>query len=88
MSATAPLNPPPQITSQGSIMFDAAGFAVKSTEKTLLTAAAEAIEKENKRLEAEKKKKDEEEEEEKAKLLAKQDKSRPISSTPIAGTPW
>lgn len=58
-------------------MFDQMGFVMKPDEEGVETK----LEKKRKQ-EAEKKKKDEEE---KAK---QQDKSRPISSTPIAGTPW
>lgn len=43
-------------------------------------------EEKQKRLEEEAKRK--KEEEEKAKELKAQDKSRPISSTPVPGTPW
>jgi transcription elongation regulator 1 len=73
--------PPPQqlqqqqapIT-QGNITFDSAGNMVNAAAKAKLDA-----EKEKKRRE----------EAEKAKQAAKPlDKSRPISSTPISGTPW
>lgn len=63
-------------------MFDQMGFAMKSEEESV-----EAKLEKKRKQDAEKKKKDEEE---KAKQQAakQQDKSRPISSTPIAGTPW
>uniref|UniRef100_A0A182NNB3 Transcription elongation regulator 1 n=1 Tax=Anopheles dirus TaxID=7168 RepID=A0A182NNB3_9DIPT len=62
----------------GGVVFDPLTFMAK-TDKS-------AMEEERKRkLEQEKKRK---EEEEKAKATKPQDKSRPISSTPISGTPW
>lgn len=66
-------------------MFDQMAFAMKAAAAEEESAEAK-LEKKRKQ-EAEKKKK---EEEEKAKQQAakQQDKSRPISSTPIAGTPW
>lgn len=65
-----------------SMMFDPMGFVLKPEEESV-----EAKLEKKRKQEAEKKKKDEEE---KAKQQAakQQDKTRPISSTPIAGTPW
>uniref|UniRef100_A0A182QPG5 Transcription elongation regulator 1 n=1 Tax=Anopheles farauti TaxID=69004 RepID=A0A182QPG5_9DIPT len=62
----------------GGVVFDPMAFMAKPDKS--------AMEEERKRkLEQEKKRK---EEEEKAKASKPQDKSRPISSTPISGTPW
>lgn len=57
------------------IKFDSLGFVIKNK--------SQQEEELKKKLEAEKKKKDEE-----AKAKKPLDKSRPVSSTPIAGTPW
>lgn len=63
---------------QGNISFDNSGNMVNNAMINKQNADAEA-EKERKR----------KEDAEKAKQAAKpQDKSRPISSTPISGTPW
>lgn len=68
------LQPPPMMT-QGNVTFDSSGFMVNKQRQ----AELEAAEKERKR----------KEDAEKARLAAKPlDKSRPISSTPISGTPW
>lgn len=74
----------PNVT--GSVHFDAMGFAAKSSESKDDESNEVKLEK-KKKLDAERKKK---EEEEKVKQAAakQQDKSRPVSSTPIAGTPW
>ncbi|XP_053674018.1 transcription elongation regulator 1 [Anopheles nili] len=65
--------------STGAVVFDPLSFMTKN-DKTI------ASEEERKRkLDQEKKRK---EEDEKAKASKPQDKSRPISSTPISGTPW
>jgi transcription elongation regulator 1 len=78
MTRTMPptnLQPPPLTMTQGNITFDSSGNMVNNAKRL---AEMEA-EKERKR----------KEEAEKAKLAAKPlDKSRPISSTPISGTPW
>lgn len=70
-----------------NIMFDPMGFVMKPSGDVKMEESVEAKLEKKKKQEAEKKKK---EEEEKAKQQAakQQDKSRPISSTPIAGTPW
>lgn len=69
-----------------NVPFDAMNFNAKPDKKNEENDEAAKFEKKKKQ-EAEKKKK---EEEEKAKQASAkpQDKSRPISSTPIAGTPW
>ncbi|KAG5681050.1 hypothetical protein PVAND_010516 [Polypedilum vanderplanki] len=73
------LAPPPMTMTQGSITFDSSGNMVKPGALLNKQAEIEAAEKERKR----------KEELEKSKQPAKpQDKSRPISSTAIAGTPW
>lgn len=66
----------------GVIPLDAMGFPMKVGDKDGESAEA----REKKRKEAERKKK--EEEERTKQVVAKLDKSRPVSSTPIAGTPW
>lgn len=69
----------------GNLMFDPMGFAVKNKDEK---PGDDMVAAEKKRkLEQEKKKK---EDDDKAKQAAakQQDKSRPVSSTPIAGTPW
>lgn len=67
---------PPMMVSQGNITFDATGNMVNMNKQRSMVE-----------LEAEKERK--RKEDEKAKQAAKpQDKSRPISSTPISGTPW
>lgn len=70
---------------QAGVQFDPMGFVVKQDDKEEESAEAK-LEKKRKQ-DAERKKK---EEEEKAKQQAakQQDKSRPVSSTPIYGTPW
>lgn len=75
-----------QIQSGQSVMFDPMGFVIKPQDLKIEESVEVKLEKKRKQ-EAEKKKK---EEEEKAKQVAakQMDKSRPISSTPIAGTPW
>ncbi|KXJ68605.1 hypothetical protein RP20_CCG002507 [Aedes albopictus] len=65
-----------QIPGAPGMVFDQIGFLTKNDKLE---------EEKKKKAEAEKKKK---EEEEKAKAAKPQDKSRPISSTPISGTPW
>lgn len=69
----------------GAIQFDPMGFVVKQDDKEEESAEVK-LEKKRKQ-DAERKKK---EDEEKAKQQAakQQDKSRPVSSTPINGTPW
>lgn len=67
--------------------FAAAAAAMKASTENSKAAQAAALEKEAKRAAEEKRKK--EEEQKKAAATAKQtDKSRPVTSTPIAGTPW
>ncbi|KAH8313835.1 hypothetical protein KR067_012422, partial [Drosophila pandora] len=67
--------------------FAAAAAAMKANTENSKAAQAAALEKEAKRAAEEKRKK--EEEQKKAAATAKQtDKSRPVTSTPIAGTPW
>lgn len=69
-----------------NVPFDAMNFNVKPDKKNEENDEAARFEK-KKKLEAEKKKKEEEEKAKQAPAKP-QDKSRPISSTPIAGTPW
>ncbi|XP_017130665.1 transcription elongation regulator 1 isoform X2 [Drosophila elegans] len=67
--------------------FAAAAAAMKANAENNKAAQAAALEKEAKKAAEEKRKK--EEEQKKAAATAKQtDKSRPVTSTPIAGTPW
>lgn len=67
--------------------FAAAAAAMKANSENTKAAQAAALEKEAKKAAEEKRKK--EEEQKKAAASAKQtDKSRPVTSTPIAGTPW
>ncbi|EDV48028.1 transcription elongation regulator 1 isoform X2 [Drosophila erecta] len=67
--------------------FAAAAAAMKANSENTKAAQAAALEKEAKKAAEEKRKK--EEEQKKAAVSAKQtDKSRPVTSTPIAGTPW
>lgn len=76
------LNPVPDMkdkSQNNAISFDPLGNAINFSP----TKAKAEEEERKKKLEAEKRKK---EQEEKAKKPL--DKSRPISSTPIAGTPW
>lgn len=68
-----------QIGGAPGMVFDQINFIANSTKNE------KQEEEKKKKAEAEKKKK---EEEEKAKAAKPQDKSRPISSTPISGTPW
>lgn len=73
-----PLPVPPQAPAAEidvGIKFDSLGFVLKNKSQ-------QEEDERKKKLEAEKKKKEEE-----AKKRP-QDKSRPVSSTPIAGTPW
>lgn len=53
-----------------------------------MAAAVAEINEEEKKKKLEEEAKRKKEEEEKAKELKAQDKSRPISSTPVPGTPW
>lgn len=69
----------------GGVQFDPMGFVVKPDDKEEESAEVK-LEKKRKQ-DAERKKK-EEEERAKQQAAKQQDKSRPISSTPIAGTPW
>ncbi|KAH8380690.1 hypothetical protein KR009_002199 [Drosophila setifemur] len=67
--------------------FAAAAAAMKANSENSKAAQAASLEKEAKKAAEEKRKK--EEEQKKAVATAKQtDKSRPVTSTPIAGTPW
>lgn len=67
--------------------FDPMAFAPKPGDPNLMKMEAnELAERDKKKKEQEKKKKEEEEKNKQANKP--QDKSRPISSTPIAGTPW
>lgn len=68
-----------------NVQFDAINFNAKSDKKT--EESDEAKLEKKKKQEAEKKQKEEEEKAKQAPAKP-QDKSRPISSTPIAGTPW
>lgn len=86
MRSVVPTNLHPQhqppVLSQGNVTFDNSG--------NMITQVNNAFNKQNSLadLEAEKERK-RKEDVEKAKQAAKpQDKSRPISSTPISGTPW
>lgn len=76
-----------QIQPSQNVMFDPMGFVMKPTDVKLEESPEAKLEKKRKQLEAEKKKKEEEEKTKQA-AAKQQDKSRPISSTPIAGTPW
>lgn len=76
-----PQMPHPMTVSQGSIQFDT------MTGKMLKPGALMNKQAEIQALAAEKERK-QREQQEKAKMAKPQDKSRPISSTPIAGTPW
>lgn len=67
-----------QISGAPGLVFDQISFIANSKNE-------KQEEDKKKKAEAEKKKKDEEE---KAKAAKPQDKTRPISSTPISGTPW
>lgn len=68
---------PPMMLTQGNVTFDSSGGMINSANKQRLAE-----------LEAEKERK-RKEDAEKAKIASKPlDKSRPISSTPISGTPW
>ncbi|XP_049294274.1 transcription elongation regulator 1 [Anopheles funestus] len=67
-----------QMPVAGGVVFDPITFMAKNDK-------AVAEEERKRKLEQEKKRK---EDEEKAKANKPQDKSRPISSTPISGTPW
>lgn len=85
-----PVMPPMQMQMNAGIppgtghAFDPMGFPIKLNDKGEESADAKADRK--RKQDAERKKK---EEDEKAKQQAKQqDKSRPVSSTPIGGTPW
>lgn len=86
-----PVALPPQLQQihqiSAAAMFDQMGFMLKPQDIKMMDESIEVKLEKKRKLEAEKKKK---EDEEKAKqAAAKQlDKSRPISSTPIAGTPW
>ncbi|EDV93807.1 GH18087 [Drosophila grimshawi] len=71
--------------------FAAAAAAMKANSENNKVAQAAAMEKEAKKAADEKRKKDEEQKKQAvaAAATAKQtDKSRPVTSTPIAGTPW
>lgn len=68
-----------------NIPFDAMNFNAKSDKKA---EESEEAKLEKKKKEEAAKKKKEEEEKAKQAPAKPQDKSRPISSTPIAGTPW
>lgn len=71
---------------QKGLLFDPLGFAVRMQTENGKAASEEELKGDKKRkLEADKKKKEEEDKLKPAKPL---DKSRPISSTPIVGTPW
>lgn len=79
----AQIHPNQAIPGANAVMFDPMGFVMKPVEEESIEVKLEK----KRKLDLEKKKKMEEEE--KAKQAAKlQDKSRPISSTPISGTPW
>lgn len=81
--------PPHQANVQGNVMFDSITGAFMKPEGQKTAVEIAEMEKERKRRELEKKKKEEEAAAEKNKQNAKPlDKSRPISSTPISGTPW
>lgn len=69
-----------------NVPFDAMNFNAKSDKKP--EESEEAKLEKKKKEEAAAKKKKEEEEKAKQTPAKPQDKSRPISSTPIAGTPW
>lgn len=72
------------------IAFAAAAAAMKANNENSKAAQAAALEKEAKKAAEEKRKKEEEQKKQAAAAAnAKQtDKSRPVTSTPIAGTPW
>lgn len=69
-----------------AIMFDPLGFTMKPQDIKMDESIEVKLEKKRK-AEAEKKKKDDEERA-RQQAVKQMDKSRPISSTPIAGTPW
>jgi transcription elongation regulator 1 len=79
----------PMISTQGNVMFDSSGNMIKPDALMNKQHLAEMeAEKERKRREAEKKKADEAAVAAAKQPAKPQDKTRPISSTPIAGTPW
>lgn len=67
------------------LQFDPMGFAVKANDKGEESAEAKL---ERKRKQDAERKKKEDEEKAKQQAAKQQDKSRPVSSTPIGGTPW
>lgn len=69
-----------------AVMFDPLGFNMKPQDIKMDESIEVKLEKKRK-AEAEKKKKDDEERA-RQQAVKQMDKSRPISSTPIAGTPW
>lgn len=69
-----------------AVMFDPLGFTMKPQDIKMDESIEVKLEKKRK-AEAEKKKKDDEERV-RQQAVKQMDKSRPISSTPIAGTPW
>lgn len=75
-----PHMPHPMTVTQGNIQFDAMGKMVKPGALMNKQAEMQAL--------AAEKERKQREQQEKAKAAKPQDKSRPISSTPIAGTPW
>lgn len=77
--------PPNSTMNQGGVVFDPLGFVIKSSNGD----DNESNKNDKKKKQETEKKKKEDEEEDKSKTPTKvQDKSRPISSTPISGTPW
>jgi transcription elongation regulator 1 len=81
--------PPHQANVQGNVMFDSITGAYLKPEAQKSAVELAELEREKKRKEVERKKKEEEAAAEKNKQNAKPlDKSRPVCSTPISGTPW
>ncbi|XP_017846828.1 transcription elongation regulator 1 isoform X2 [Drosophila busckii] len=68
--------------------FAAAAAAMKANTENSKAAQAAALESEAKKKVEEKRKKDEEHHKKLAATARQTDKSRPVTSTPIAGTPW
>lgn len=70
-----------------NVMFDPMSFVLKPQDIKMEESVEAKLEKKRK-AEAEKKKKEDEEKAKQQAQAKQQDKTRPISSTPIAGTPW
>ncbi|XP_002137702.3 transcription elongation regulator 1 isoform X4 [Drosophila pseudoobscura] len=68
--------------------YAAAAAAMKANTESAKASQAAALEKEAKKAAEEKRKKEEEQKKQAAATAKQTDKSRPVTSTPIAGTPW